>query len=358
MGQVCYKTIKLLLTMKVALVRGAYLNNFEGQNYSELSNTVQVTGIASKKPIHSEFSFPVDKLLSLTDFGFPSWIANRTIGDKHYLFGLEKAVKGFDIVHTADPHYYYTYQLAMLRKQGKIKKLIATSWDTIPFNNESVEAKKRIKYFSMKYIDHFICYTNRAKKCLKAEGVNPNKITVIPLGVDLNKFKPTPKVNSRSKSGKLRILFTGRDVVEKGLSDLRTSINQLIEEGDVELLVAGNVQYDRMPEVYRLADIFVIPSKTTKTWEEQYGMSLVEAMASGLPIVAYSSGSIPEILGSVGILVPEGSTRALKKELTNLVASSSKRLRLGNVARKRAENVYDSAAFGRRIKSFYVSVLK
>ena len=87
-------------------------------------------------------------------------------------------------------------------------------------------------------------------------------------------------------------------------------------------------------------------------------MSLVEAMASGLPIVAYSSGSIPEILGSVGILVPEGSTRSLKKELTNLVVSSSKRLRLGNVARKRAENVYNSAAFGRRIKSFYVSVLK
>lgn len=344
--------------MKVALVRGAYLNNFEGQNYSGLPKTIQITGVSSKRPIHSSFSFPVRKLLSLTDFGVPNWLANRMIGDSQYLVGLENAVQSFDIVHTADPHYYYSYQLAKMRKDGKIKRLISTSWETIPFNNESVAAKKRIKRFSMKYIDHFLCYTERAKKCLVTEGVKSQKITVIPLGVDLNKFKPVLKKDLKSKSDKLRILFTGRDVPEKGLQDLRSSIHQLIELGKVELLVAGNIPYDKMPDVYRLADIFAMSSKTTKTWEEQYGMSLIEAMASGLPVIAYRSGSIAEVLGQAGVLVKEGDIRSLTKHIEVLIHSLSMRTKLSRLSRRNSEIIYDSHAFSKKITEFYYSLTK
>ena len=61
------------------------------------------------------------------------------------LFGLDKLSNKFDVFHTADPHYYYSYQLAKLRKKNLIKTLIATSWETIPFNNESIGKKKLIK---------------------------------------------------------------------------------------------------------------------------------------------------------------------------------------------------------------------
>lgn len=344
--------------MKVALVRGGFLNNFEVQNYSESNRSIKITAMSSLQSIHQKFSLPVVKLPSLYDLGFPTWVANRTLGDRQLLLGLEKAVIGFDVVHTADSHYYYSYQLAKMRRNGSIKRLVATSWETIPFNNESAAAKKRNKYFSMKYVDRFLCYTSRAKKCLITEGVMAGKITVIPLGVDLNKFKPASLSSARTKKDKVRILFTGRDVPEKGLLDLRTSINYLIEVGKVELLVAGNVPYERMPEVYRLADVFVMPSKTTKTWEEQYGMALIEAMASGLPIVAYGSGSIPDILGKAGIVVDEGDVKALEKKLTELVNYPHKRKALGILARKRAEKHFDSRIFAKKLDAFYRSVMK
>ena len=343
--------------MKVALVRGGYLNNFEGQNYTNPGKAIKITAISSLSPVHKNFKFPIIKLPSLYDVAFPTWLANRTFGDRQILFGLESAVKEFNIIHTADPHYYYSYQLAKLRKENKLKRLISTSWETIPFNNESTQAKKKIKKFAMKYVDRFICHSERAKKCLIKEGVNSKKISVIRLGIDLTRFsRKVHKVYKVRKVQKVRVLFVGRDVPEKGLKDLRGSIKHLIEPNSVELLVAGNIPYEKMPEVYALADIFVMPSKTTKTWEEQYGMVLIEAMASGLPILAYRSGAIPELLGSAGILVPEGNLTKLSKELEKLVASSQMRKKLGKLARKRAEKLFDSKKFGLEVGKLYKQV--
>jgi len=344
--------------MKVALVRGGYLNNFEGQNYATLGKSIKLTAISSLKPLHSHFRFPVIKLPSLYDLAFSTWLANRTLGDRQILFGLDNVVREYDIVHTADPHYYYSYQLAKLRKEKSIRCLISTSWETIPFNNESTHAKKTIKRFTMKHIDRFLCYSDKAKKSLIKEGVSSRKISVIRLGVDLAKFKAKSeklKVNKR-QGDKVRVLFVGRDVPEKGLADLRGSIKHLIEPERVELLVASDIPYEKMPEVYKLSDIFVMPSKTTKTWEEQYGMVLIEAMASGLPIIAYRSGAIPELLGQAGILIPEGNVRKLSKALADLVLSVDKRTKLGRLARKRAEKLFDSRRFSLEVAKLYKQV--
>ena len=344
--------------MKVALVRGGYLNNFEGQNYAKLGKSIKVAAISSHSSIHKNFKFPVIKLLSIYDFGLPTWIANRTLGDRQVLFGLGNSVKYFDLVHTADPHYYYSYQLAKLRKEKKIKHLISTSWETIPFNNETTQAKKKIKRFTMKYVDRFLCYSERAKNCLIKEGVSLKKISVIRLGVDLNKFKvKSEKLKVKKKQGnKVRVLFVGRDVPEKGLSDLRTAIKKFDKSENVELLVAENIPYEKMSDVYKLADIFVMPSKTSKTWEEQYGMVLIEAMASGLPIVAYNSGAISELLGKAGVLVPEGNKLQLFKQLKQLVEQPSKRKKLGKLARARAEKLFDSRKFSLEVGKLYKQV--
>lgn len=344
--------------MKIAFVRGGYLNNFEGQNYTKLGKAIKITAISSLSSIHKNFKFPVIKLLSLYDLGLATWIANRTLGDSQVLFGLGKTVKDFDLIHTADPHYYYSYQLAKLRKQKKIKHLISTSWETIPFNNESTAAKKRIKRYTLKYVDRFLCYSERAKNCLLKEGVSSKKISVIRLGIDLNKFKlKSEKLKVKKKQGnKVRVLFVGRDVAEKGLNDLRAAIKKFDKSENVELLVAENIPYEKMSEVYKLADIFVMPSKTTKTWEEQYGMVLIEAMASGLPIVAYNSGAIPELLGKAGIIVPEGNILQLFKHLKQLVEQPTKRMKLGQLARTRAEELFDSKKFSLEVGKLYKQV--
>ncbi len=363
---------------KVAWVRGAYLNNFEGQNYCfEKKSGVELTGFSSLRPIDEKLCFPVIKLPSITDVinnRVSKYICNRLIGDTQILFGLEKYADKFDIFHTADPHYYYSYQLAKLRAQGKIKRLIVTSWETSPHNNESVMKKLEMKKYVIKMADLFLCYTNKAKESLITEGIVESKIRVVRLGVDLGKFRSKKvKVKNLSQKSKVTLLFVGRLVDEKGVMDVIKTVNK-IKSLNLNLKVVGNGplerklrinnfvtiekhSYSEMPDVYRSSDILVVPSKTTKTWEEQYGMVLVEAMASGLPIIAYNSGVISEIIGSSGILVEEGNINQLTNQILRLFEYSNNRIDLGLKARRRAEQFFDSRKTAQEIARMYREIV-
>ena len=360
--------------IKVALVRGRYLNNFEGQNYIFNKNNIKLTAISSLKPLDDQFPFPVIKLPSLADLqNVPflskplKFISNRLLGDSQILFGLEKFANKFDIFQTADSHYYYSFQLANLRKKGLIKKLISTSWETIPFNNETIKQKKFIKEFTQSQTDLFICHTNRAKDCLIKEGIGENKIEVIKLGVDINRFKSqNSKVKDQSdklKIKNIKILFVGRLVKEKGLPDLQEAIKQIekskFKSQNYKLkvkVIKGNINYREMPKVYQEADIFVLPSKTTKTWEEQYGMVLVEAMASGLPIVAYNTGAIAELVGEAGLLIKESDVNQLANSIKLLIENRDLRLKLGKIGRKRAEKYFDVRKTTWKIGKIYENI--
>ena len=372
--------------IKIALVRGAFLNNYEGQNYSLNTKNFRLTAISSLFPLENKFPFPVIKLLSLADIqkirflNLPlKFVSNRILGDSQILFGIEKYSRKFDIFHSADPHYYYTYQLAKLKKSQKIKKLIITSWETIPFNNEKTLAKRKIKYFSLAYGDLFLCHTEKAKQVLVKEGVDESKIKVIKLGVNVNQFKPLLKKQNQS----LTILFVGRLVVEKGILDLLEAFINLKKQGfkELKLEIVGqgvlekkikrkikffsfsdkikilNKNYEDMPLIYQMADIFVLPSRKTKTWEEQYGMVLIEAMASGLSIIASKSGAIPENLGSCGLYFNEGDVNQLTKQLITLITNKNLRFKLGKMGRERAEKMFDCQKTAKKIEQIYTKLV-
>lgn len=362
--------------MKISFVRGAYLNNFEGQNYPS-----EIIGYSSQFPIDAHVPFPVIRLFSLADIQkipfltLPvKYLANRTLGDSQILYGLENYISNSDIVHIGDPHYYYSYQAALLRSKGKIKKLVSTWWETIPFNNESTTAKKRMKKFTMKYTDRFICYTEKAKICLIAEGVGETSISLIPLGVDTTLFYPSHK----RKSNNFTILFVGRLVEEKGILDLYEAFKKsLITLPNLKLRIIGqgplgtklqqsmrkdkmegkvsieHTSYKQMPEVYRDADIFCVPSKKTATWEEQYGMVFIEAMASGLSIVSYSTGAIPEIVQNAGLLTSQGDILGLIKIITRLHSDKQLCSKLGTIGRERSEKTFNAHVTMTRIKDLY-----
>ena len=95
------------------------------------------------------------------------------------------------------------------------------------------------------------------------------------------------------------------------------------------------------------ADIFVTPSKnlkflSIKVWEEYFSYTLMEAQASGLPIVATRCGGISEEIDSRNYRVPQGDKEALYKALEGLIESSTKRRQLGDINRRRAEKLFDS----------------
>lgn len=391
--------------IKVALVRGKYLNNFEGQNFLFPKDKIRLTTVSSLQPLQQKFPFPVIKLPSLADLGrgpilqrLIKIIANRTLGDSQILFGLESYASKFDIFHTADPHYYYSYQLACLRANNLIKKLIVTSWETIPFNNEETKRKASIKKFTQQVADMFICYTQKAKKTLIEEGVNEKKIKRVRLGVDLKKFKvKNQKLKIEKKS--LTIMFVGRLVEEKGIMDLYEAYKNIKYQISIPQLVGKNINqklkilgthlkivgdgplkneiktmikrdslddfvaieqksYEEMPKVYQQADILVVPSKRTKTWEEQYGMVLVEALASGLPIIAYDTGAISEVLGGVGLLVKEGDIDGLTSSIIYLLKNKNLREKLGRMGRERAEKEFDSKKTAKKIQEIYYDVIR
>lgn len=333
--------------MKVTFVRGSYLNMFEGQNYEILQRDISLLGIGSVRTLHASFPFPVVRLPSLADISFPRWVANRTLGDRQNLWGLSRVVQDADIVHTADPHYYYSFQLAKMRRKGMIRKLIATSWETIPFNNESTAAKRRIKQFTMQYVDHYLCHTNKAKTSLMKEGVHARNITVLPLGVDLSRFSTKP---TRSRAKKLHILSAGRNVPEKGINDYRQLQRRI---PSATFLRVSDAPYQEMPLWYQDADVFLHLSRSTPTWEEQYGMVLVEAMASGLPIIAYRTGAVEEVVGNAGILAAEGDIDELYRAVRTLQTDRKRYEVLRDNARRRAKQRYDRNVFARSLLRLY-----
>lgn len=372
--------------MKISFIRGAYLNNFEGQNYNfETQNsTDQFVGFSSLFPIDSHVPFPVIRLPSIADLQklpllnlLIRFIANRTLGDSQILFGIEEKIVGSDIVHIADPHYYYSYQAALLKEQGKIKKLVSTWWETIPFNNESTAAKKRIKKYVMKRVDMFVCYTHKAKACLLKEGVAEKRIVVIPLGVDLGLFKPGEK----KEETVFTILFVGRLVKEKGVLEMydafkkiapymKHAVLRIVGRGPLEntlkrMVSSDNLStkvsiearsYYQMPAVYQEADVLFVPSKRIKTWEEQYGMVFIEAMASALPVISYATGAIPEVVDRAGILSTENKLSELVTSLIKLIRDRELGKRIGTIGRERAEKYFDARLTSKKIREFYSSL--
>src|SRR3972149_11143965 len=172
--------------VRVAIIRGAFLNPFELQNYYPLKNKYELRAVSSLHPISENIEIPLTKTFSFTDlpnFPFKYQIINRLTVDAHYLFGLEQLLKGFDIAHVAETYYHYTIQAINAKKKGYVRKVISTVWEVIPFNNEGIWGRKWFKQQAYAGVDHFLAVTELAKKALLEEGVSGEKITVITMGV-------------------------------------------------------------------------------------------------------------------------------------------------------------------------------
>lgn len=384
------------------------------QFFEPLVADFSITAFGSLTPYHEHFAFPVVKLpspMDLPNFPFKMQILNRLFVDAHYLFGLEEKLsglpagrQGFDLVHSAETYFHYTQQALMAKRKGYVKKVIATVLENIPFNNEGIWGRKTFKKRAREELDHIIALTQKTKDALLAEGADPKKITVISHFVDTKRFYPRrfPELKksqfreSAQQSHRLTILFVGRLEEYKGVFDILTAARVLLRDRDLskyslQFLFVGDgsekekmeraeralgiekfvshrsATYEHMPEVYRSADIFVAPSKPRTirmvrgkphvTWEEQYNTAILEAQASGLPIVTTRTGGVPENVGEAAILVETGDVLALAQAIKRFVIDSRLRAHFGQLARKRALTVHDIAVGAKKLKELYQNVL-
>jgi starch synthase len=382
---------------KVGVLRGPNFNPYEAQYFEKLVKFgFQPIGITThdKEKRLKEITFPLragHNLQTLTKgklktffsligkaikYNFESWNLR--------VIGLKKLTQDIDIIHSADIWYPFTYQAA---KTGI--PTIATQWENIPFNIKGKPYNK-IQEYNRKYLRHFVAVTEKAREALITEGINPERISVIPAGLDCDRFKPMPKdtPNKFGISGDAtKILFVGRLTPEKGIFDLLNAFAiNLKSHQNIELLIVGtgtsriqieisklaekfmiqnkikflgHIGYSDMPQVQNLADIFCLPSVKTHFWAEQFGYSMVEAMACKKPVVSTFTGSIPEIVKNrvTGILVEEKNPVALSSALEELLLDKKEREQLGRNGREWVLENFEANKIARRLAGLYEQLI-
>ena len=185
------------------------------------------------------------------------------------------------------------------------------------------------------------------------------RIDVVPNGVDVDLFSPGPSRTPRELDP-LVVCAVARLIEIKGLQHLIDAIalapeavrrrirlrlcgvgpyeNELRRRAqatglEAQVEFAGLVPYEQIPDELRAADVFALPSL-----QEGLPLSLLEAMASGLPVVASAVGGIPTVIrdGDNGLLVAAGDVAALRDALVRLADDPALRTRLGAAARRDA----------------------
>lgn len=198
--------------------------------------------------------------------------------------------------------------------------------------------------------DRILVGSNFVRDTFITEGVPAEKLVVIPYGADTALFEP-PEQNKPGGKG-LRVLFVGQIGQRKGISYLLEAARRTAGHGDSLTLVGqiqGNGQalapyrerFRHVPHVpraelrdrYRQADVFVFP-----TLVEGMGLVVLEAMASGLPVITTPNGPGDIVRDGVdGFLVPPRDVDAIVERLDQLRCDPELRREMGRSARIRAQ---------------------
>lgn len=185
---------------------------------------------------------------------------------------------------------------------------------------------------------------------LRAKGFK-KPAPICTFGVDTEAFH-LPAGGRKRSSGPLTIGFVGRMLPGKGLNVLADALAKF--SGDAwRLLVVGDgperegferrlsdsglrdraeftgaINFALVPEYFHQIDVLVIPTETTKRIREQFGRVIVEAMASGVPVIGSTCGAIPEVIGDAGLIFPEGNAEALADALRQSLSDEALRERM------------------------------
>ncbi|MCW2762623.1 MAG: glycosyltransferase family 1 protein [Marmoricola sp.] len=188
---------------------------------------------------------------------------------------------------------------------------------------------------------------------------------LVPPGVDCEQFTPAGADQPRER----RVLYVGRVERTSRWKGLRVLVDSLVRlrqlVPDVRLDVVGDgddvadlraraeqrgvgdiiewhgkVRHGELPRIYREAAVTVLPSLTES---ESFGMTLVEAMASGCPVVGSAVGGIPFVIhdGVDGLLVPPGDATALADALGAVLTDLDRAAEMGRAGRQAAETRWD-----------------
>lgn len=226
---------------------------------------------------------------------------------------------------------------------------------------------KLIYYLTVPFYDFVIGISEGTAKEAKSYGAKKLKTIAIPININL--FSSGKK---ERKSAKNTILFVGQIKKTKGADNLIKALRLLKKDGAMppKLIIAGDIMnpkdkpflkelketakgldveflgwvaYEKLPSVYNKADIFVLPS-----YSESLGISIMEAMASGLPVIASDLSGPRDLVenNKTGFLVKEGDVNGIKEKLETLLGNPDLRESMGKDGRQRIEEIMNAADEG------------
>jgi glycosyltransferase involved in cell wall biosynthesis len=314
--------------------------------------------------IKSEGIFGADvyEAHAVSGYGFPKALKKRCINKPfiHTIHGVladeyERARNSGSLTLRGKIANYYMKRLANLEaKTAKNATLIVTP----------------SKYSLQKIKQHY--------------KIEEEKIRVIPNGVDVVKFQPSiDKGSARRQFGlgsEPVVLFVGSLIPRKGLPFLVEAAGKIVREnGKVRFVVAGegplknqlvakmekanmssnfmflgNINDEKLPALYNCADVFVLPSI-----QEGQGIVLLEAQASGKPVVVFDVGGVGEAVrnGETGLLVKSGDSKELADALLRLLSDGALREKMGLAGRSFVEENFTWDLCAKRMFGVYREAL-
>ena len=260
-------------------------------------------------------------------------------------------------------------------------------WKFTPSPKRLTPRRQEMYRLGLRKADAIVVNSNFLKNFVTSlYRIPPSKISVIINGVDTNLYRPRNKKEIRGVMGLPLgplILFVGRIIKKKGVhflidaflnvkeefseakllivgppgqfgihrpSSYATKILQFAKRED-DIIVMGPIYSDKIAQIYSCADLFVLYSDCS----EAFGMAPLEAMSSGLPVIAARVGGLPELVDHslTGLLVPPHNTALLTKAIISLIEDKSYRRRLGEAGRRRAIRFYEWSSVARSYNRIY-----
>lgn len=266
---------------------------------------------------------------------------------KYIPFSINFLIKeNFDIYHSFD-----------LRLPHKIKgKSIMTIYDLIPFLFPELYKNIDSEYFynyvksNAERADLIITVSEYSKKEIaELLNISEEKIKIVPAGIELlrysknNSVQEIENITAKYKLPSKFILYLGALEPRKNIPNIILGFNKYKEkkvDSDIKLVIAGKKawQYEKIFETYKLskykkdiiftdyvdekdkiilykmAKLFIFPS-----FYEGFGMPVLEAMASGTPVITSNNSSLPEVVGEAGILVNPDSVEEISEAIAKIL---------------------------------------
>ena len=269
-----------------------------------------------------------------------------------------------DVIFLYEEPYSYV-ALQMLYWQRKLcpqAKFVFYSWQNLDCRYSFL--RRQIESYVFRHSGLAVAGSQDVEAVLRLHGF-AKPIRQVPLAIDPVDF---PTATDGTASCELReqlslhhftIGYIGRLAQEKGLAELLQAAAMLKNQSWQLLLIgsgadeaelkqlAGQLQisdrivwvpYVKNTEMYRyyaVMDAFVLPSRTTEAWKEQFGRVLIESMLCGTPVIGSSSGEIPLVIADAGLVFPEGDAAVLADRIERLMNEPELRERLRDKGRER-----------------------